>query len=53
MVISIAKHDVKCHSAIEFSEILPYICASLKDKVYNIQITIACAAASSIIKAKQ
>ena len=48
VVIGVAEHDVECHSAIEFPEILPYISTTTKDEIYDVQITIACAIASSV-----
>jgi len=53
VVIGIAKHDVEGHSAIEFAEILPYICTPTKDEINDIKIAVTCAAAGSIIKPKQ
>ena len=53
MIIGVAEHDVESHSAKEFSEILSYIGATVKNEIYDVQITIACATAGSVIKAKQ
>ena len=53
MVIGVAEHDVESHSAIEFPKILPHIGATVKNEIYDVQITIACTAAGSIVKTKQ
>ena len=53
VVIGVAEHNVESHSAIEFPEILPYICAAVQNEIYDVQITIASAAIGPIIKAKQ
>ncbi len=52
VVIGVTKHDVKCHSAIEFSKILAHIGTPTKDKINDVKIAVTCAAASSIVKAK-
>ena len=52
VVVGVAKHDVECHSAIKFSEILAHIGTPTKDEINNVKIAVACAAASSIIKTK-
>ena len=48
VVVGIAKHDVECHSAIKFSEILAHIGTPTKDEINNVKIAVACAAANSI-----
>ena len=49
VVIGVAIHDVECHSAINFTEILP----PTKDEINDVKIAVTCAAASSIVKNKQ
>ena len=53
MVIGVAKHNVECHSAIEFAEILTHIGTPTKNEINDVKIAVSCAAASSIIKTKQ
>ena len=53
VVVGVAEHDVECHSAIEFPEILPYISTTAKDEIHDVQIAIARATACTIIKTKQ
>ena len=52
VVVGVAKHDVICHSAIEFAEILAHIGTPTKNEINDIKIAVTCAAASSIIKTK-
>ena len=53
VVIGVAEHDVESRSTIEFSEILPYVGATAKNEIYDIQITITCTAAGSVIQPQQ
>ena len=53
VVICVAKHDVKCHSTIELTEILPYIGTPTKNEINDVKIAVTCAATGSIIKPKQ
>ncbi len=53
VVVSVAKHDVKCHSAIKFSEILAHIGTPTKNEINDVKIAVTCAAASTVIKTKQ
>ena len=41
VVVCVAKHDVECHSAIKFSEILAHIGTPTKDEINNVKIVIA------------
>ena len=52
VVICIAKHNVEGCSAIEFTEVLPYIGTPTKDEINDVKITVTSATASVIIKTK-
>ena len=53
VVIGVTKHDVEGNSAIELTEILPYIGTPTKNEINDVKIAVTCAAASTIIKTKQ
>ena len=53
VVVGVAIYDVKCHSTIKLTEILPYIGTPTKDEINDVKIAVTCAAASSIVKNKQ
>ena len=50
VVVGIAEHHVERHSAVELSEVLLDINTALKDEIYDVQITIASAAASTVVQ---
>ena len=49
VVVGVAEHNVECHSAIEFPEILPYIGATAKNEIYDVQIAIILFISSAVL----